>query len=97
MVNSDEKWHFTIQEKSLVFDFFKLFANIFKVEVRIGAKCSAKVTMPHQQLKSLWIHTTLCHVGAISMSAHMGSDLWQLLLIETIVLFADVLKILLPM
>ena len=97
MVNSDQKRHFTIQEKLLICGLLQLFPNIFHIKVRIGVKRDADIGMAHNHLQCLWIHSAFRHVGTEGMSTNMGRDLWELFFIDAVILLADMLKVFLPM
>ena len=53
--------------------------------------------MAHNVLQRLGIHTGFSHIGAEGMPAHMGRDFGHLHLVNTVILVANVLKVLLPM
>ena len=59
----------------------------------ICIQCNSYNRMLHQVLKRFRIHSRFCHIAAISMTAYMGSDFWQLLFIDTVVFRQCPLKI----
>lgn len=50
---------------------------IIKSDMGINIQGYPDIGMPHQILQCLRIHPGLCHVGAISVTAYMRSDVWH--------------------
>ena len=65
--------------------------------MRICIKCYGDIAVPHDILQYLWIHAGFCHICTKRMSAHVRYNLWQLYLINAVVLAYRELEILLPM
>ena len=62
----------------------------------IGVESDADIRMPHQILKHLRIHSGLCHIRAVRVSAYMRCDLRKLNAINAVILINCVLEVLLP-
>ena len=64
----------------------KFHLGILKLDVGIGVQCDADVRMSHDVLQCFGVHSALCHVGAESVSAHMGGDFRKLYFVNAVVL-----------
>ena len=66
---------------SRLFQFFHanhLILRIVQSQMSVGIHRNSDIGMSHQILERLWIHTSLCLVTAVSMSANVRRDLRHL-------------------
>lgn len=55
-----------------------LFLRIIQAEMGVGIHRHADVRVPHEVLKSLWVHSGSCHIDAVGMPADMRRDVRKL-------------------
>ena len=71
--------------------------GVVEAKVRVGVQRHPDVTVPHQILQRLGIHTGFCHIAAVGVTADVRRYLWHLDAVDPIVLRYHLLESVLPM